>query len=1013
MEVFAGSAKLSSAAKQRGFKTMAVDHGGNKHETHHEISLYDLTSPPAQAQLFENLTEDIPGAIHMAPPCGTSSRAREKPLPELGDRAPKPLRDEHHPFGYPWLQGSDRARVLQSNLLYSFVVDMLFFAFTYNIIISVENPSNSWIWVILKELVVAMDNEKFRRWYQRLEAVEFSNCAWGGDRPKNTRWLSTSMAKPCPGNHVHKPYTVTRQQGRGLHFSTSDEAEYPWELVKKVVELVAKSLKYPLSLSQNSAKTVQMASSHKQHRKYKQLIPEFYSYITSKEAPPMPSKLLDRRSSSGGASGSDSAMARYGIFHTKQQFLEQSYKLEHPFDVYDQVDDLTRSNVFFALSEGPVKLSKWRLQSLIECEKLAGELETQERALHARLPSHIEEVVNGKRLLLFERLLKRFSYSDLDVVEFMKSGVDLVGEHPVSPIFPQQRIKSTTTPELLLKTAAWRNQAMAATPIHSDEPELAAKLWEVTNQEVQRGFLKGPYENLGQLMRETGCPSILVNRRFLLIQGEAGKPRAIDDCKTSGLNSAFTQNNKLVLQDLDAYAAMCAFVGSSVKGTSIAIKFSNGTLQTADVSQDFQGVLDWKGKCLDLEKAYRQVPVSSASLAFSVALVHDLQGKPQYFLSQSLPFGACSSVYAFNRIGAALRFLIQNILKGVLTVFYDDFPFLETAMCSQLMETMTSRFLTLLGWKHATKGDKGVPFQQVLTVLGAELALTDLSIGRISIANKPGRLERIERLVQHAKGHYPPRRHDMQVVAGLLQYAVGNALGATLRMASRLCSSMSAGYYPREKHQYEKLCDWICDQLHKVKPRIIDLTLPKSPLLVFTDASWEAPVSGWGAVVVDVFSNDNVVFNGVVPQILVDHWTERVGKQIICQAEMFAAVLARWHISQHFCGRRAIFWIDNEATRLALIKTVSGSPELLVMSQCFHTFGEQDNIERVPSESNIADGPSRGCVDEAIALVNGRVLHNVQLPQNVLEAFVNSEMYEAFASLSRFAPLPKHDVLKG
>ncbi len=96
--------------------------------------------------------------------------------------------------------------------------------------------------------------------------------------------------------------------------------------------------------------------------------------------------------------------------------------------------------------------------------------------------------------------------------------------------------------------------------------------------------------------------------------------------------------------------------------------------------EDFRGVLDWKGKCLDLEKAYRQVPVSSSSLAYSVALVHHLQGKPKYFLSQSLPFGACSSVYAFNRIGAALRFLIQHVLKGVLTVFYDDFPFLETTV---------------------------------------------------------------------------------------------------------------------------------------------------------------------------------------------------------------------------------------------------------------------------------------------------------------------------------------------
>ena len=167
---------------------------------------------------------------------------------------------------------------------------------------------------------------------------------------------------------------------------------------------------------------------------------------------------------------------------------------------------------------------------------------------------------------------------------------------------------------------------MAASSIHSDEPELAAKLWEVTSQEVQRGFLKGPSDDLGQVQLETGCDSIVVNRRFLLIQGEARKPRAIDDCKTSGLNSAYPQNNKLVLQDLDSYAALCAFVGSSVQGTSISIKFSDGRTRTAKVSGDFQGVLDWKGKCLDLEKAYRQVPVSSPASAYSVALVHDLQG---------------------------------------------------------------------------------------------------------------------------------------------------------------------------------------------------------------------------------------------------------------------------------------------------------------------------------------------------------------------------------------------------
>ena len=88
VEVFAGSAKLSSTAYERGFRTLAIDHGGNQHEPHHEIAIYDLTSHAAQSQLLGALEDDIPSAMHMAPPCGTCSRAREKPLPELGKHAP-------------------------------------------------------------------------------------------------------------------------------------------------------------------------------------------------------------------------------------------------------------------------------------------------------------------------------------------------------------------------------------------------------------------------------------------------------------------------------------------------------------------------------------------------------------------------------------------------------------------------------------------------------------------------------------------------------------------------------------------------------------------------------------------------------------------------------------------------------------------------------------------------------------------------------------------------------------
>ena len=61
---------------------------------------------------------------------------------------------------------------------------------------------------------------------------------------------------------------------------------------------------------------------------------------------------------------------------------------------------------------------------------------------------------------------------------------------------------------------------------------------------------------------------------------------------------------------------------------------------------------------------------------------------------------------------------------------------------------MTSRFLSLLGWRHAKRGEKDVPFQDVFNVLGAELNIGEMSSGRILVANKPGRLERMEKLLR-------------------------------------------------------------------------------------------------------------------------------------------------------------------------------------------------------------------------------------------------------------------------
>ena len=425
------------------------------------------------------------------------------------------------------------------------------------------------------------------------------------------------------------------------------------------------------------------------------------------------------------------------------------------------------------------------------------------------------------------------------------------------------------------------------------------------------------------------------------------------------------------------------------------MKLRDGTPLSGKLSPDFNGTLAWKGKCLDLEKAYRQVPVSSCSLFCSVALVHKPSGEANYFVSQSLPFGAGSRVYAFNRISASIRFLVQKVLGGILTVFYDDFPQLETGASSELMDKLVSRFLTLLGWTHATTGTKGLPFSSAFNVLGATVDLQPLSQGNLVVSNKEGRLGRIKTMIRAAANGYPPKRRDMQVLAGLLQYSVGLTLGATLRLAARAFSTMSSGRYPRTRESYQKLCEWLAINLDRVKPRFIDLTACASPVLVFTDASWDGTNAGWGCVIIDRSNGTKIVAGGNIASRLTSHWISQVGSQIICEAELYAVLLARVYIGSRCQNRRAIFWVDNDASRLCLIKTVSSSTPMLVMAQMFHMRLEDDNLvcwmERVPSEANLADLPSRGHVEEAATIIGGQIISDMDAdPELIDEILQNS-----------------------
>ena len=478
VEVFAGCARLSRCAQKQGFAVIPVDGPRNVHKPECKILTLDLTDRHAQECLVETLTSLRPQAIHVALPCGTGSRAREKPIPKhlkrQGAPEPRPLRDSQFPLGRPGLTPNEQTKVTSANLLAEFVVELLKLAITLKAVFSIENPRNSWMWLVLAHFVQVAQNRELQCAWDSMHDVEFSNCAHGGDRPKMTLFKVTTsclnaLAKPCPGDHEHKPYALSKQNGAWT-FEAAAESEYPLLLCQRFVTL----LKQALASNHHFHPEIPALGTHKQTRKHASLIPEYHHITrkppvsgTFKQLPP-----LQTGEYNGEEEKETDQETSFGIYHAPKQFIAKALMVKHPFDEKFAVDDITRVNVFELLTEGFRHVAKVRLEFARKVAQMSKELACEEARFHLSLPAHAQEVLKGKRLLLFKQLLKETGCPDPGAFELMQ-GVDLVGTADPSPFFGTKLVPASTTPQFALLTNKWQRKQIEARNIHEQDPELA------------------------------------------------------------------------------------------------------------------------------------------------------------------------------------------------------------------------------------------------------------------------------------------------------------------------------------------------------------------------------------------------------------------------------------------------------------------------------------------------------------------------------------------------------------
>ena len=993
LDIFCGTAGVAAALKRYGAEALGIDHVIDKRRMKGPAIKLDLTLTSSQNLVFDEVKSGRASGVMLAPPCGTSSRARNIPIRNAKGkhkRGPPPLRSKAYPEGLPGLVGVNRTRVRLANKLYSFCRKLMDLCHSLGVLFIVENPQSSLMWST--------------KWFRDLPSDFIWHvvhaCMYGSKRLKKTGLLinfsAPNLRQLCDGLHKHLPWTHSLQidptTQRKIHvFDTASEAEYPKLFcdalaIAFTMELQTRGFSWSLEppLQSNAAylanyKQPRGARGHSVISEFKHTVQITVSAsaalpdIVGADAPaplagvPIGSKLVrfQHMQEQGRPDGMKTAI--YGVFRTPSEFLWEAMRLTHPFNlpVSGDVDNIEAMAKVLQL--GKLGTMKFRLKQIQKYRNMASELEQSEKKVHQEMHPDLQVVMESKRLLLFKRMMADAEVVDDHLFDELRLGFKLTGQLEPSGQFRPKFRPVELSVEELRKSSKWARHAVSGSCKRIGEDAVVAQaVWEETLAQREAGWIKGPFS-----ASELDCKypqGWVPSRRFGVVQGP--KIRAVDDFSEYLVNAACGTGEQIVLQGLDDVASAAKYMMSapgedgmiwlpSVDGRHVC----RGPFETS-WKRDELG--DLQGRALDLKSAYKQLARSPDDDWCSILAVWSPKDNcTKFFESVALPFGAVSAVNAFNRIARCLRLILCKLFL-LTNTFFDDYCQLEFGpLCESAWKTAET-VLSLLGWKIAMSEEKRVPFAKTFNMLGAVVDLTRSSERIVQISNKSSRVAELLQFVESLSIGSDFTETQLQSLRGRLLYAAGNTFGRCTQVAVQALGRVARrGTSMQMDGEMLKCIRFAVQTLAESAPRSIRAWADEWPVLVFSDGACEGEGSlvTHGAVLCDVSTQSFFVFGDHVPPKYVEDWTSGGRKQVIFQAELFPIWIAKRTWRHLLKGRQVIWFCDNEAARSALVRSYSpllDSMEIIRSCAAEDVSAQTLNwYARVPTKSNIADAASR------------------------------------------------------
>ena len=759
IEVFAGTARLSQTCQAVGFRTLAVDKSSQR--SRFAIHL-DLTQPADVQALLDIITleADNLDLVHLAPPCGTSSAARNKPIPQAvqhGKPVPQPLRSPTEPQGLSTLAGVDLDRVQQANALYQAVGVIARHCIALGVRASVENPLNSLAW-----LCDGMDD--LFRLEVGAECV-FDHCSHGGSRDKATLWRCSDdtfmpLAIRCTKDHAHEPWQPVFRDGR-WHYPTAEEAAYPWLLCQRIAALLLDAsfgmtnccplVRPPEQLAlerqpRYARPLVSASRGQRGHDAWAAPLNDNAAIAAVLASYPKGSKVLKRK------------LLPWGLVRvcvpTKFPLLDTT-ALAEKFGS-SRIFGGGQGKLAEECHEIPGDEGTCRIMGLIHPSDLCAEhaeviqigiprepedfIKEAVKAGHPRnmlsshKKGHAQRVAQAVLMSFDDRKAKSSQALERwqrQAGELAAANAALLKQKPAylqrvrgdknvllwksilqDNAFPDQQLWEDLhggfritgwTPDTGILTRRLKPptaglKELLAQSSHRTPLTLRAIAKSPVDEVAEQAWAETKIEEEKQwVFRDrTFDPSQILLARRFGL-AQKSKVRVIDDGKGCSLNTTVGLCEKYNLDGIDVLAATLLVVMERAAGSPLQLR----------------------GKTFDLVSAYKHFPIHPEDREiFRIGVLDTDTSEPAVFGSNVLTFGATGSVGGFLRISNAFWHTGVNDLEIPWLSYFDDFPVLSPAACCDQVDSLVDGLFNCRQVEYAKTGKKAVKFDQRFAALG-------------------------------------------------------------------------------------------------------------------------------------------------------------------------------------------------------------------------------------------------------------------------------------------------------